>query len=184
MMMNLNSLDEHALWLAIQVWVGREFISARHLRMRGYEVFLPSYREHRRWSDRVKKIERALFEGYLFCRPDPAAASRIVTSPGVIRIVGDSHGPLPVPRDEIETIQRIVDTGILAEPWPFLQQGQRVRIEAGPLRGAEGVVLTVKNRRRLIVSIAMLQRSVSVDIESDWVSIPHGDIVRAAACCR
>jgi len=50
-------------WFAVQVWTGREPLSAKHLRVRGYDVFLPCYREHRTWSDRVKKVDRALFAG-------------------------------------------------------------------------------------------------------------------------
>ncbi len=157
-------------WFAVQVWTGREAPCAAQLRARGYEVFLPVYHEQRRWSDRIKKIERALFAGYVFCRMTPVVAAKVVTTPGVIRIVGDREGPLPVRADEIEAIQRIIETRRDAEPWQYLQAGERVRLETGPLRGTEGVVLTVRNRRRLVVSVSLLQRSVAVEIDPDWVS--------------
>lgn len=159
-------------WYAVQVWAGREQLSATHLQQRGYEIFLPCYREHRRWSDRVKTIERALFAGYVFCRLHAEGAAKIVTAPGVIRIVGDGRGPLPVPAAEIEAIQRIVETKLTAEPWEVVDAGQRVRIEFGPLRGTEGIVLKVKNRHRIVVSIPMLQRAVAVEMEPEWISIP------------
>jgi transcription antitermination factor NusG len=161
-------------WCAVQVWAGREHRSATHLRLRGYESFCPVYYEQRRWSDRIKTVERALFSGYVFCRLDRVIAEKaekIVTAPGVIRIVRDSHGPMPIPADEIESIQRITQTSLPREPWPYPRAGQHVRIERGPLRGAEGVVLMVKSQRRLIVSISLLQRSVAVDIEPEWVTV-------------
>jgi transcription antitermination factor NusG len=154
------------------VWAGREHLSAQHLRQRGYEIFLPCYRDHRRWSDRVKTIERALFAGYVFCRLQMPAVAKIVTAPGVIRIVGDREGPVPVPAPEIEALQRIVATRLAAEPWEMVDVGQRVRVEVGPLRGMEGVVLMVKNRHRLVVSIPLLQRAVAVEMEPDWISVP------------
>jgi transcription antitermination factor NusG len=160
-------------WLAVQVWCGREHISATHLRLRGYEVFLPRYRERRRWSDRIKVVDRALFAGYVFCRIDGDVVGRIVTAPGIIRIVGDGRGPLPVAAHEIEAIQRIVETHLSAEPWLAPHVGQRVRIEAGPLCGIEGVVLVAKNRHRLIVSISLLQRAVAVEIDSAWITTHH-----------
>jgi len=160
-------------WFAVQVRTGREHFSAEHLRWRGYEVFLPCYLQRRRWSDRVKEVNRALFAGYLFCRLHADAVGRIVTTPGVIRIVGSRNDPIPVPLQEIEAIQRMVETRLMIEPWPFLHAGQRVRVEAGPLRGTQGVVLRVKDRQRLIVSIPLLQRSVAVEIDPDWVSIPQ-----------
>lgn len=166
-------------WFAVQVWTGREHLTAAHLRMRGYEVFLPSYEERRRWSDRTKIIRRALFAGYLFSRTHPEAVGKIVTAPGVIRIVGEGGAPLPVPSHEIEAIQRIVETRLTVEPWTLLQAGQRVRVDHGPLAGIEGVVLMTKSHRRLVVSVSLLRRSVAVEIEADWVTIPTSALLSA-----
>lgn len=96
--------------------------------------------------------------------------SKIVTAPGVIRIVGDGVGPLAIPAHEIEAIQRIVATNLATEPWPIPQIGQRVRIEFGPLRGIEGVMLLAKNEQRLVVSITLLQRAVAVEIDYSLIS--------------
>lgn len=158
-------------WFAAQVWVRREHITVRHLQMRGYETFLPVFHERRRWSDRVKMIERALFPGYIFYRRDREVAEKVVTAPGVVRIVGDSSGPAPIPAVEIDAIRRIAESKVAREPWPFLRAGQKVRIERGPLRGIEGMVVTVSSRRRLIVSVQLLQRSIAVDIEPEAVDV-------------
>jgi transcription antitermination factor NusG len=88
---------------------------------------------------------------------------------------------LPIRAEEIEAIQRIVETGRATEPWPFLQVGEQVRIETGPLRGTEGVVLRVQNQHRLIVSVSLLQRSVAVEINPEWVSPSHPMRPRDAA---
>jgi len=159
-------------WFAVQVWVGREHASAEQLRLRGYDVFLPSYQRHRQWSDRVKKIECALFPGYVFSRANANAAAKIVASPGVLRIVGDGAGPVAVPMREVDAIRRIVEARLSAEPCEYLCAGQRVCVERGPLRGTKGVVLMLRNRRRLVVSIPLLQRSVAVEMDADWLSVP------------
>jgi len=96
----------------------------------------------------------------------------VLSSPWVVRVVGNARGPLPVHVDEIDSIRRIVDARLSVEPWTFLEQGQRVRIEAGPLRGTEGVVQHVTGRQRLVVSISLLQRSVAVEIAPEWVVVP------------
>jgi transcriptional antiterminator NusG len=164
-------------WFAVQVWSGREQQSATTLQARGYEVFLPRYREVRRWSDRMRTIERPLFSGYLFCRIDSHVVGKIVTAPGVIRIVGNGSAPTPVPADEVAAIQNLVESRLNAEPCVFLREGQRVCIEYGPLRGMQGVVMKVKSRYRLVVSISLLQRSVAVDIEPSWISVPYGGLL-------
>ena len=160
-----------AEWFATQVRVGREHYSARHLQMRGYEVFLPCHRESRRWSDRVKHVSHPLFAGYLFCRSSSDVVGKIVTAPGVMRIVGDGTRAVPVPHDQIEAVRRIVDAGLVSEPWPFLQTGERVCIEVGPLRGLEGVVVRSLNGLRVVVSIVLLRRSVAVEVDAEWVRV-------------
>jgi transcription antitermination factor NusG len=120
----------------------------------------------------VKSIEQALFAGYLFCRVRPDVTGKIVTAPGVIRIVSDGHRPLPVPLHEIEALQRVMASGLDLSPWRYLQTGQRVRIIDGPLRGTEGIVVKAGQRDRLILSVSLLCRSVAVEIDPAWLSIP------------
>jgi transcription antitermination factor NusG len=160
-------------WFAVQVWAGREASSASQLRLRGYDVFLPCYRERRRWSDRIKTIERALFAGYVFCRLPPGQTSAVATLPGVIRVVGDGTAPLPIPADEVDAIQRIVAANLQVEPWECVRVGERVRIAYGPLRGAEGIVLMARNHQRFVISIPLLQRAVAVEMQADWLCAPH-----------
>ncbi|HTU47835.1 MAG TPA: transcription termination/antitermination NusG family protein [Bryobacteraceae bacterium] len=160
-------------WFAVQVWSRREHICAKHLRQRGYEVFLPCYRERRRWSDRIKIVDRALFPGYLFCRFQPFVSATIIATPEVLGIVGDGCGPLPVARQEIEAIQRIVSSNAPAEPWPLPHTGEKVRIEVGPLRGLEGVLLRAKSHHRLVVLVSLLQRAIAVEVDSNWIIGPQ-----------
>jgi len=159
-------------WFAVQVRASRERLSADHLTHRGYEVFLPCVRHTRRWADRVKQKSRPMFPGYLFSRFAPQVFAKLVTSPGVIRVVGNSHGPLPIPKSEIESIQRIVDAQLTSEPSDVPRAGERVRIEVGPLSGAEGIVLQSRNGRRLVVSVPLLQRAVAVELDPGWVTVP------------
>jgi transcription antitermination factor NusG len=152
-------------WFALQVRAGREQLCARQLQTRGYAIFLPCYQELRRWSDRLKQVRKPLFAGYLFCRVEDEVLGLLVTTPGVIRIVGDGRRPLPITSEEVDAIRRVVDSGAPVEPWEFVQVGRRVRVHAGPLRDTEGIVLKVKNRHRLVMSVSVLQRSVAVDVD-------------------
>lgn len=156
-------------WLAVHAWAGREHLVARHLLARGYEVFLPSYREWRRWSDRRRAVDRALFTGYVFCRSAAEVVAKIVSTPGVLGVVGDGRGPLPVAPEEIETLQRATAAGLEAQPWECLQAGEPVHVIDGPLRGAQGFFVKAKNQHRLIISVSLLKRSVAVEIDEAWV---------------
>jgi transcription antitermination factor NusG len=124
---------ENLSWYAIHVQSKFEQLAATTLRGKGYQEFLPLYRARRRWSDRVKQLDLPLFPGYFFCRFDVCRRLPILTTPGVVSIVGAGKTPVPVPDDEIAAVQAVVRSGLAALPWPYLTVGSRVWIERGPL---------------------------------------------------
>jgi transcriptional antiterminator NusG len=156
-------------WFALKVRTRGESLVADSLRHRGAEIFLPTYLELRRYSDRIKKTPAALFPGYLFCRIDPADRLPILTAPGVEHFVGAGNIPVPIPDSEITAIQRVAESGAAAIPWPYIAAGQRIRIEYGALAGLEGLVAQVRGTDRLILSVHLLQRSVCVEIDRSWI---------------
>jgi len=159
-----------AHWYALRVQTRLGNTASTALRGKGYEEFLPLYRSRRRWSDRVKHIDLPLFPGYLFCRFDVRERLLpILSTPGVIGIVGAGKTPIPVDDEEIAAVHRIIQSGLSAQPWPFLTVGSRIYMEAGPLAGLEGIVTNTDKAYRLVVSVALLQRSVAAEIDRDWV---------------
>ena len=152
-------------WFALQVRARYENAVAAHLLGKGYEVFLPLYSTRRRWSDRVQEIEQPLFPGYVFSRFNPLARLPILVTPGVIGVVGVGKTPIPIEDEEIAGIQTVVNSGLPSQPWPFLQIGERVWIESGPLNGLAGILEEFKGRHRLILAVTLLQRSVAVEID-------------------
>ena len=156
-------------WYALRVRSRFEKTVAAHLRGRGYQWFLPLYKCRRRWSDRYKEIELPLFPGYVFCQLNPSNRFPVLSIPGVTYIVGVGRVPLPVDENEIAAIQAAVRLELPRQPWPFLQIGQKVRVEDGPLCGIEGIVLRFGGHHRLVLSLILLQRSVAVQVEESWV---------------
>lgn len=156
-------------WYAVRVRSQHEDLVARHLRVRGLESFLPLYRRQHRWSDRFKQIDLPLFPGYVFCQFDPKNRLLVLTVPGVVHVVGAGKNPVPIEETEMAAIQAAVKSGFPRQPWPFLELGQRVKIEYGPLCGIEGILLGFRGHHRLVLSISLLQRSIAVQIDSHWV---------------
>ena len=152
-------------WFALQVRIRHESDVALHLQGKGYEWFLPLYKTRRRWSDRVKQLEVPLFPGYVFCRFNPQDRLPILKTPGVRQIVGNQHTPLPVDESEIRALQTLVLSGAPNQPCPFLSVGDRVRVQSGALRDLEGILVDVKGRQRLVISVTLLCRSVAVEID-------------------
>ena len=157
-------------WYALHVRSRHEKVVENGLRCKGYAVFSPFYRTRRKRVDRIVEIDVALFPGYVFCHFDSNKRLPILITPGMVRIVGPGNRPEPVDDHEIASIRTIALSGRPVQPWPFLRSGQRIRLQAGPLMGAEGIFLRVKDEYHLVVSITLLQRAVSVVIEKDVVA--------------
>jgi len=163
-----------ALWYAVYVKARTESAVCRTLQGRGYEAFLPLYRSRRYWSDRVKLLDMPLFPGYVFCRFDARKPLHVVSSPGVVYVVAADKEYVAVDEREMESLRILCGSGLAVQPCPYLQVGSRVLIERGPLSGAEGNVLELKNKLRIVVSVSLLQRSVSAEIDREWVREVHG----------
>ena len=157
-------------WFALQVRSRWERSTVKILSGKGYETLLPTYESERRWGGRLRMVELPLFPSYVFCRFDVLKRLPILVTPGVIAIVSRGRVPIPVEQAEIAGIQTLVGSGAQAEPWPYLEVGERVRIEDTALRGVEGILLSVKGDRRVVVSVSLLQRSVALEIDRASVS--------------
>lgn len=169
-------------WYAVRVRSRFEQQVSLSLSGKGYEEYLPLYRSRRTWSDRSKDLDLPLFPGYLFCRFDVQFRLPILTTPGVVAIVGIGKIPVAISDREIDAIQTVVRSGLHLQPWPQLVVGSKVLIEQGPLKGIEGVTLDVKKKYHLFVSVPLLQRSVSVEIDREWVRpLPGGMIARSVS---
>src|ERR1041385_5128179 len=154
-------------WYAVQLKTRFEKVVAHHLRGKGYEEYLPTYRSRRHWSDRVKEIELPLCPGYIFCKFDVTNRLPLLMIPGVRSVVGFGGAPTPIPEQEIAAVQRVVKSGMQYGPWPGIGVGEVVQVKDGPLHGLEGVVVQVKRKDLLIISVNLLQRCVSVEIDRD-----------------
>src|SRR5579872_3476392 len=167
---NVESAATGSPWFALSVKSRFEKSVANFLANRGYESFLPLYKARRQWSDRIKETEVPLFPGYLFCRFDIHNRLPILMIPGVQHVVGGAQLPTPIDDNEMNALRTVIHAGLSRQPWPFLQIGDRVKIERGSLAGVEGILLQMKGRHRLVLSVSLLQRSVAVDIDSAAVT--------------
>jgi transcription antitermination factor NusG len=131
---------------------------------KGYQHFLPTRTVE---SLKTKKnSDQPLFPGYVFCRFDAELPGRVVTTPEVVRILGYGNAPSALLDSEIETIRTIAKSSVSLQPYPYLHQGDIVRICDGPLSGIEGKIVSMQKRNLLVLSVTLLQRAVAVEIDA------------------
>jgi len=127
---------------------------------------LPLCETIRRWKDRRKRLQLPLFPGYVFVRIAWQDRLKVLQIPSVVRFVGFNGVPAYLEDDEIGRWQRALAEGIRAEPHPFLSAGRKVRIRTGPLAGCQGILKRWKGNLRVVMSIELIQRSISLDIDA------------------
>jgi transcription antitermination factor NusG len=164
-----DRLDPHP-WFAVRVRSNFERVTSLAMQAKGLEEYVPLVHLQKKWSDRLKEVEAPLFPGYVFCRFDPVRRVPVLSCPGVVSIISFDGHPVPVPDWEIQSVRKMVTSSLNVQPHPFLACGQKVQIQSGPLAGVEGLVIEVKKRFRLVVSVHLLQRSISVEIDRAYVN--------------
>ncbi|MGO9094195.1 MAG: transcription termination/antitermination protein NusG [Bryobacteraceae bacterium] len=168
-MLGRDASTELREWFAVRVRSNCELTVAQAFSARGLEYCLPLRKLRRRWSDRYKIVEFPLFPGYVFCRFHRSRRTAVLSAPGVLHVVGFGGVPAPLDPQEMAGVLAIAASGLPAEAWPYLKAGQKVMIGEGPLSGVPGIVCRATSHYRLVVNVTLLQRALSVEVESEWV---------------
>jgi transcription antitermination factor NusG len=159
-------LQDAVCWYAAYTWVHHEKQVAKQLAERQVDCFLPLYRSVRRWKDRSKELELALFPGYVFVRMAWRSRLQVLQLPRVVRLISSGGQPAPLPESEMEALRQGLAHQIYGEPHPYLKVGRRVRIAHGPMAGTEGILVRKKDRLRVVLSIDLLMRSVAIEVDA------------------
>jgi len=152
-------------WYAAYTSANHEKRVDVQLGQRSVEHFLPLYDSVRRWKDRRMKLQLPLFPGYVFVRLALPDRLKVLQVPGVARLVGFNGRPAVLPDREIEALRTSLAAQLRAEPHPYLTVGRRVRIQRGPLGGVEGILIRKKNALRVVLSLDLIMRSASVEVD-------------------
>ena len=153
-------------WHALFTRHQHEKSVASALSNKTHEVYLPLYRSVRQWQDRAKQLWLPLFPCYVFIRAGMDRQLQILTTPGIIHIVGWGGRPAIIPQEQVDAVRLMIESRLTVETHPYLQFGDRVRVKTGPLMGLEGILTRKKGVARLVVSMEMLGRSAAVEIDA------------------
>ena len=169
--------DGSAAWYAIWTRSHCERLVAQQLLAKGFQPFLPEMAMRSRKPDTTPTVQRPMFPGYLFLKHSMEKSSyiEILKARGVVRILEGGWNRLtPIADEEMHAIERVLDSGATVLAHPYFNQGDRVRVVEGPLAGVEGLfVRDKKSRGRLVVSVNLLQTSVAIEVDGDFVEPCH-----------
>lgn len=166
-------MKDKSLWFALLTRSNFEQTVYSRISRKKIEAFLPRTRKPSKRKDRKLMIETPLFPGYVFVKSTRAPADQllILKTVGAVRLLGNSDGPVPVPKHQIESLKLLTSvaqdlvTGSIIE----LKKGDPVIILEGPMAGLKGDFLEHKGRGRVIIKVDLLGRYAGVEVDSDKV---------------
>ncbi len=173
---NCTAFDEinvEMQWFAFRVRPRHEKSVALQLREKSEECFVPLMKRTKKWAKRVVVVELPVIAGYVFCRSHRFGMLPILKTFGVVDLIRSGNSPVPIPDSEISALERAISAAVSVEPCPYVEVGQKVEIRSGPLAGIVGIVSDRKKSDQLILSVALLRRSVRVQIELAHLSGPR-----------
>lgn len=162
--------EDFPRWYAVYTRARHEKMVGRHFEERGITHFLPLYLSIHQWNKRASEVSLPLFPGYVFVRTSWHDRRQPLEVPGVVHFVGPAKSPTEIPEKELNVLQSAVMSERTIEPHPYLALGKRVRVASGPMAGLVGVIKRTAGRRRIVISVDMIMRSVSVELDASTVT--------------
>jgi transcription antitermination factor NusG len=167
------SSDATLNWYALHTRSRHEKRVAERLGLQSLETFLPVHRARHIWKNGVHaEVDLPLFPCYLFARASIHNRIRLLQQPGVLGFAASTSRPTVIPNEEISVLRAATES-LKAEPHPYLNTGDAVRIVAGPLAGMEGILTRRKQEYRVVLSIEAIMRSIVVEV-SEFEIEPKG----------
>jgi transcription antitermination factor NusG len=151
-------------WHVLHVLSNHEKKVAQHLQVRSIEHYLPLFREKVKWTDRTVVAERPLFSGYVFARFQPDFRIPVISTPGVLRLLGDQKWNL-VEDEELEKIRTALATEMNLRPHPTVSVGTKVRIRDGVFEGVEGTVSELRKQCKVIIALSAVHQCFSLEAD-------------------
>lgn len=158
---------EESHWYAIHTRPRHEKRVVGQLHEKNVFTFLPLLHEIHQWSDRRTRVEVPMFSCYAFVHLVQTAEERlkVLRTPGVLGFVGNEKQGIPIPDEQIESLQTAIKEKIPCAVHPFIRMGQRVRVRGGSLDGIEGILVCQGGDQTLVVSVELLRRSISIRVK-------------------
>lgn len=169
------SLIDPPRWYAVYTYPRHEKSVLEHFQSKSLEAFLPTFATESRWKDRRVRLQTPVFPGYVFTRINAGHRNKVLSSPGVIRMLSFNGMPAPIDDAEIESVKLCLERGMVLKPCPFLEVGDRVRVKSGVLEGLEGHISRCKSDRRLIVPITLIHQSVAIEIDVQLLELVNAE---------
>lgn len=133
----------------------------------GFKSYLPLVKTLRQWSDRKKKVEVPLIASYIFVCVNYKEQYEILNTPGAVAFVKFEGKAAIIPEQQINAMRTAVDNELEIElEKRNLKPGEKVKVIAGPMKGAEGEFVGEAHKRNFIINMENIGFVLKVEINA------------------
>jgi len=136
------------------------------------ENYLPLQKILKQWSDRRKWVREPLFRSYVFVFIDQVEYLPTLQTSGVVKFVTFEGKAVSIPPIQIEAIRTFVETGeeMITESVD-MKVGDKVKVTRGSLKGLEGTLISISEKKRVRVMIEGIQQSLHLRIPVSYLEV-------------
>lgn len=154
-------------WYAVYTVPQHEKSVLKHLNLREVESFLPTYKTARVWKNRQRmSLVLPLFPTYLFVHINYRDRTKVLKSPGVLRIVGNARGYIPLSESEIEFLRSGCHREQI-EPYRDLVVGEKVRIKSGMMEGVQGTLVRKNSSMKFVLTLELINQHAAIQVDAE-----------------
>jgi len=153
-------------WKVIYVSPRSEKKAALKLLEKGIEAYAPVRKILRQWSDRKKVVEMPVINGYVFVNIKDTQREKVFEVPYIIQYVRFEGKDAIVRNEEMVALKNVIELGYdLSEASDVkFEPSQKVKIEQGPFKGFEGVVITESNEDLIYVALTGINFQLKIKL--------------------
>ncbi len=174
-MSDLNVFAENngAGWYALRVRHQNEFSVSDFFRKRfDVRVNVPAREVWKRRNGLKVAVIKPLLSTYVFieAKLEAIEAKIMFSHKGVLGFIRSNGGFAVIPNEQVQNLERLTssEAPVYDLPYSKLEEGERVRVVAGPLVGAVGQYVQISPKTgRFIVTLDLFKRALVTELESD-----------------
>jgi transcription antitermination factor NusG len=163
---------EELKWYVMYTASRSEKKVADRLKENDVEVYLPMVEELRQWSDRKKKVQKAMFNGYVFVKTRRNQLWECLQIPGAVKFVHFAGEHATIREEDLKIIKLVVETGVGVETdGSVIEPGEKVKVIAGPLQHLTGEVIERGNKDYFLIRIPGIYQNMLISVPRKFLEV-------------
>ncbi|WP_199120897.1 UpxY family transcription antiterminator [Pedobacter sp. ASV28] len=163
-------IDHLYRWYPVYTKSRAEKKAYQELQRKSISTYLPLKKELKQWSDRKKWVEEPLFKSYLFVHISHKEYAEVLMTHGISRFVYFSGKIAVMPDKQMEDLKLLLASGDELELIEYeIAPGEKVLINAGPFKGMIAELVSIKNKKSLVLKLENLGYAIQVKTSMAYI---------------